>query len=101
MEELKILQKTERLHEARWWEAEPGGRVLCYLCPRHCHIHPGQAGFCLIRPQDRSIRPPPKADHIFRPHQLDERPEKFLAAIVKPPASDPPTKPSLFLQTKN
>ena len=49
MEELKILQKTERLHEARWWEAEPGGRVHCYLCPRHCHIHPGQAGFCFIR----------------------------------------------------
>ncbi len=49
MEELKILQKTERLREARWWEAEPGGRVHCYLCPRHCHIHPGQAGFCFIR----------------------------------------------------
>jgi pyruvate formate lyase activating enzyme len=49
MEELKILQKTEQLHEARWWEAEPNGRVHCYLCPRHCHIHPGQAGFCFIR----------------------------------------------------
>jgi pyruvate formate lyase activating enzyme len=49
MEELKILQKTEQLHEARWWEAEPEGRVHCYLCPRHCHIHPGQAGFCFIR----------------------------------------------------
>ncbi len=21
----------------------------CYLCPRHCHIHSGQAGFCFIR----------------------------------------------------
>jgi len=49
VEELKILQKTEQLHEARWWEAEPSGRVHCYLCPRHCHIHPGQAGFCFIR----------------------------------------------------
>ena len=49
MEELKILQKTEQLHEARWWEAETKGRVHCYLCPRHCHIHPGQAGFCFIR----------------------------------------------------
>jgi pyruvate formate lyase activating enzyme len=49
MSELKILRKTEALHEARWWEAEPGGRVHCYLCPRHCHIHPGQAGFCFIR----------------------------------------------------
>jgi pyruvate formate lyase activating enzyme len=25
------------------------GRVHCYLCPRHCHIGPGQAGFCFIR----------------------------------------------------
>src|SRR2546421_12491932 len=49
MEELKILQKTEQLHEARWWEAEPNGRVHCYLCPRHCHIGSGQAGFCFIR----------------------------------------------------
>ncbi len=49
MKELKILQKTEELYEARWWESEAGGRVHCYLCPRHCHIHPGQAGFCFIR----------------------------------------------------
>jgi pyruvate formate lyase activating enzyme len=37
------------LHEARWWEAEAGGKVHCYLCPRHCHIGEGQAGFCFIR----------------------------------------------------
>jgi pyruvate formate lyase activating enzyme len=37
------------IHEARWWEAEPGGKVHCYLCPRHCHIGDGQAGFCFIR----------------------------------------------------
>ena len=49
MEELKILQKTEHLYEARWWELEPSGKVHCYLCPRHCHIGPGQAGFCFIR----------------------------------------------------
>ena len=49
MQELKILQKTVDLHEALWWEPEPGGRVHCYLCPRHCHIHPGQSGFCFIR----------------------------------------------------
>src|SRR5260370_8313139 len=49
MEELKILQKTEQLHEAQWWEAEPNERVHCYLCPRHCHIGLGQAGFCFIR----------------------------------------------------
>src|SRR6266566_4216064 len=49
MDELKILQKTEQLHEARWWELEPSGKVHCYLCPRHCHIGSGQAGFCFIR----------------------------------------------------
>lgn len=49
MSELTILQKTEQLHEAQWWEPESGGRVHCYLCPRHCHIHSGQSGFCFIR----------------------------------------------------
>jgi pyruvate formate lyase activating enzyme len=49
MKELAILQSAEQLHEASWWHAEAGGRVHCYLCPRHCHIHPGQAGFCYIR----------------------------------------------------
>ncbi|MFY9730737.1 MAG: hypothetical protein WAK24_09020 [Candidatus Acidiferrales bacterium] len=42
MQDLKILQKSEALHEARWWEAEPGGKVHCYLCPKHCHIGEGQ-----------------------------------------------------------
>jgi len=49
MDELKILQKTEQLHLGRWWELEADGRVHCYLCPRHCRIHEGQAGFCFIR----------------------------------------------------
>ena len=49
MVELKILQKTQELCEARWWEPEANRRVHCYLCPRHCHIHPGQSGFCFIR----------------------------------------------------
>jgi len=49
MEALKILQKTETLHEGRWWEPEGDGRVHCFLCPRHCHIRPGQTGFCFIR----------------------------------------------------
>ena len=49
MQDLKILQKTETLHEARWWEVDPDGRAHCYLCPRHCHIGDGQAGFCFIR----------------------------------------------------
>jgi len=49
MQELKIFQETEPLHEARWWETMFDGRVHCYLCPRHCHIAEGQAGFCFIR----------------------------------------------------
>ena len=49
MSDLKVLQKTEALHEASWWEPEGNGRVHCFLCPRHCHIHPGQSGFCFIR----------------------------------------------------
>src|SRR3981189_626666 len=49
MAELSIVQGTETLHEGRWWESEPGNRVHCYLCPRHCHIHEGQSGFCFIR----------------------------------------------------
>lgn len=49
MSDLKILQKADELHEARWWRVEANGRIHCYLCPRHCHIHPGQAGFCFIR----------------------------------------------------
>jgi pyruvate formate lyase activating enzyme len=38
-----------RPHGARWWERMEGGRVHCYLCPRHCHIGEGQHGFCFIR----------------------------------------------------
>jgi pyruvate formate lyase activating enzyme len=37
------------LHEARWWETLPGGKLHCYLCPRHCHIGENQSGFCFIR----------------------------------------------------
>ena len=49
MSQLHILQKTDQLHEARWWEFDSAGRIHCYLCPRHCHIGAGQAGFCFIR----------------------------------------------------
>ncbi|HXW56298.1 MAG TPA: AmmeMemoRadiSam system radical SAM enzyme [Candidatus Cybelea sp.] len=50
MRDLNIVEKPAALHEARWWEPEPsGGKVHCYLCPRHCHIGPGQGGFCFIR----------------------------------------------------
>jgi len=42
-------QDISSFHEARWWDAEPNGKVHCYLCPRHCHIGEGQSGFCFIR----------------------------------------------------
>ena len=38
-----------KLHEARWWEPLPSGKLHCYLCPRHCQIGDGQTGFCFIR----------------------------------------------------
>jgi pyruvate formate lyase activating enzyme len=37
------------IHEARYWEPEPDGRVRCTLCPRDCRLREGQAGFCFIR----------------------------------------------------
>ncbi|HEV2342323.1 MAG TPA: AmmeMemoRadiSam system radical SAM enzyme [Candidatus Acidoferrales bacterium] len=49
MQDLSILQKSATLHEARWWEPDAHGKLHCFLCPRHCHIGPGQAGFCFIR----------------------------------------------------
>ncbi|HEV2484316.1 MAG TPA: radical SAM protein, partial [Terracidiphilus sp.] len=49
MQDLNILQKSATLHEARWWEPDAHGKLHCFLCPRHCHIGPGQAGFCFIR----------------------------------------------------
>lgn len=49
MSTLGILQSTADLHEAQWWVPEANQRVHCYLCPRHCHIGPGQSGFCYIR----------------------------------------------------
>jgi pyruvate formate lyase activating enzyme len=49
MSELNVLQMPVKLHEAQWWELDANGKIHCYLCPRHCHIGPGQAGFCFIR----------------------------------------------------
>lgn len=49
MPELNVLQISAEQHQAQWWEPEANGKVHCYLCPRHCHIGPGQAGFCFIR----------------------------------------------------
>jgi pyruvate formate lyase activating enzyme len=37
------------MNEARWWQTESDGRILCTLCPRFCRIGRDQAGFCYIR----------------------------------------------------
>jgi pyruvate formate lyase activating enzyme len=47
--ELESIAGPAELHEARWWDLAPDGRVHCFLCPRHCRLRDGQAGFCSIR----------------------------------------------------
>ncbi len=33
-----------------WWHDEPeSGRIVCDLCPRECHLKPGDRGFCFVR----------------------------------------------------
>jgi len=34
-----------------WWHEEDGGegRIVCDLCPRECHLKPGDRGFCFVR----------------------------------------------------
>lgn len=37
------------MKEAKWWETQENGKILCTLCPRYCTIGDGQKGFCFIR----------------------------------------------------
>ena len=37
------------MREALYYLPKDSGAVDCRLCPRHCVIHPGQAGFCRVR----------------------------------------------------
>ena len=33
-----------------WWRStDDKGRILCELCPRACHMKPGDRGFCFVR----------------------------------------------------
>ncbi len=33
-----------------WWHTtEEDGRIVCDLCPRECHMKPGDRGFCFVR----------------------------------------------------
>ncbi len=46
---LDSAARPAELHEARWWEQAPDGRVHCFLCPRRCRLRDGQTGYCAIR----------------------------------------------------
>ncbi len=36
--------------EGSWWHVDPAkGRIVCDLCPRECHLKPGDRGFCFVR----------------------------------------------------
>jgi len=39
----------QTLHEARFYQPLPGGKLLCTLCPHDCHIGPGGRGACAVR----------------------------------------------------
>ena len=32
-----------------WWHHATDGRTVCDLCPRECHLKPGDRGFCFVR----------------------------------------------------
>ncbi len=32
-----------------WWHDGADGRIVCDLCPRECHLKPGDRGFCFVR----------------------------------------------------
>ncbi len=32
-----------------WWHDADDGRIVCDLCPRECHLKPGDRGFCFVR----------------------------------------------------
>ncbi len=45
-----MVEKTSSTpHPGRWWRKTDDGRVLCFLCPRHCTLADGQRGFCFVR----------------------------------------------------
>lgn len=46
---------TRPAPEARFWQQEPDGRVLCTLCPRYCRLAEGQAGFCFVRRNEGGV----------------------------------------------
>ncbi|MDD3149288.1 MAG: AmmeMemoRadiSam system radical SAM enzyme [Candidatus Gastranaerophilales bacterium] len=43
------MNTKDRIVKTKYWKKLPDGRVMCYLCPRHCKLKEGQKGFCFIR----------------------------------------------------
>jgi pyruvate formate lyase activating enzyme len=42
-------QAAERVVSTQYWHAEPDGRLVCDVCPRHCRLADGQRGLCFVR----------------------------------------------------
>ncbi|MBI5758195.1 MAG: AmmeMemoRadiSam system radical SAM enzyme, partial [Planctomycetales bacterium] len=42
--------RADGLFAGGWWhEEDEHGRIVCDLCPRECHLKPGDRGFCFVR----------------------------------------------------
>ena len=44
-------QLTDGTVAGQWWTTleDTPQKILCQLCPRHCHLNPGDKGFCFVR----------------------------------------------------
>lgn len=45
-------QFTDGTVAGQWWTTLDNStpqKILCQLCPRHCHLNPGDKGFCFVR----------------------------------------------------
>ncbi len=41
--------------EGAWWHVDQEShRIVCDLCPRQCHLKPGDRGFCFVRKNDEN-----------------------------------------------
>ena len=40
---------AEGVVSTRYWHAEPDGKLVCGVCPRHCRLSDGQRGLCFVR----------------------------------------------------
>lgn len=44
-----MVDDSQPLAKARYWQRLSDGRVQCDLCPRECRLRDGQRGFCFVR----------------------------------------------------